>query len=690
MNVRFDGTVNLPLMGRAASVRTESVNREARTVDIVWTTGAIVQRRQFDFDEGMVEYDEELVVSGNSVRLDRLNAGAPFLDTHLHGRIGTVLGSVVPGSVRIEQGKGYATIRLTAAEDAAGDVQRIVEGTIRHVSVGYRVHRYEVTKQDGQRDLWRAVDWEPMEISAVPIPADPGAHIRGADVITPSWPCAISSPHALRNGREQKPKGHSMNVRVPPSDTDLQARASAVVTNAGLPDSLADELASRDGMTVTRLDALLPALRHVRQCLARQNVSDDDILDFTRDFLDGSEVLQGRTALKQAAIDSMLDFLADRQPGGGRTYEPSFSHSSHQRMASMLDAVEDGILARLNPDHKPTAGREFAGMTLAETAAAIRSAKGLPPITGGPRAIIDVELGLHQRAVGMHATGDFPAVLGNVANKSLLAHYQAAQSALLRLSRRRQAADFKPISNIRLGGAMGLDKVPESAEYTYGTVSESSEKFVIATYGKIIALTRQLLINDDLGAFNDFTRIQGHGAAETEANLMVGLLEANSGAGPTLADGNPVFHASRGNIATGAAPSITAVSAMQTILRRQKGLGGEAIHVVPFALVVPPELETAALQVVAELYPADTASANPFTNRLEVVVEPRLADTGAWYLTAAPGQPDSLQHAYLASEPGPQFFSRVGWEVDGVEFKCRLDFGAGFVSAVGWVKNPGA
>ncbi|MBL9058886.1 MAG: phage portal protein, partial [Mangrovicoccus sp.] len=161
--------------GRAAAVRAESIDPAARTVEIVWTTGAIVQRRRWEGWDEVREYDEELIVTAQAVRLERMNAGAPFLDSHDGWSLRSVLGAVEPGSVRIEAGQGTATIRLTSAPDAADTVHRILERTVRHVSVGYRVHRYEITKREGHRELWRAVDWEPMEVSAVAKPADPGA-----------------------------------------------------------------------------------------------------------------------------------------------------------------------------------------------------------------------------------------------------------------------------------------------------------------------------------------------------------------------------------------------------------------------------------------------------------------------------------------------------------------------------------
>ena len=138
-------TFNLPLLGRAAEVRADSVDREARTIQIVWTTGATVQRMRWEGWDELVEYDEELQVDERSVRLGRLDSGAPFLNSHNAWRLENVLGSVVPGSVRLQDGKGFATIRLTDAPDASGIVQRILEGTVRSVSVGYRVHIAKAT-----------------------------------------------------------------------------------------------------------------------------------------------------------------------------------------------------------------------------------------------------------------------------------------------------------------------------------------------------------------------------------------------------------------------------------------------------------------------------------------------------------------------------------------------------------------
>lgn len=169
--------IRLPRMVRDAEVRVASYDQGQNTVDVIWTTGATVRR--VNWMEG--EFDEELVVNARSVRLDRLNLGAPFLDTHSRFALENVIGSVVKGSARIEGGKGYATIRLSTAEDAKDRVARIIEGTVSNVSVGYRIHAVEKKERDGAVPLHRVIDWEPWEISAVPVPADPSSQIRSAD-----------------------------------------------------------------------------------------------------------------------------------------------------------------------------------------------------------------------------------------------------------------------------------------------------------------------------------------------------------------------------------------------------------------------------------------------------------------------------------------------------------------------------
>jgi hypothetical protein len=102
--------------------------------------------------------------------------------------------------------------------------------------------------------------------------------------------------------------------------------------------------------------------------------------------------------------------------------------------------------------------------------------------------------------------------------------------------------------------------------------------------------------------------------------------------------------------------------------------------------IVPSTLETLAKQLTFTISATLTTSVNPFT-KLTPVVEPHLPDPKGWYLVADPALMSCLEFAYLAGSPGPQTESRAGFEIDGVQTKVRLDYGAGFVEHRGLVTN---
>lgn len=169
--------VNLPKFGMSAEVRSASFDEAGNTIEVIWTTGAAVRRWSWRSER---YYQEILEVTPKAVRLDRLNAGAPLLDTHDDWSLRSVIGSVVPGSARIEGGKGYARVKLSRADEDKAIVDKIRDGIIRNISVGYAIHKVVKTDADGDGndEEWRVVDWEPLEISAVPVPADAGSQIR--------------------------------------------------------------------------------------------------------------------------------------------------------------------------------------------------------------------------------------------------------------------------------------------------------------------------------------------------------------------------------------------------------------------------------------------------------------------------------------------------------------------------------
>jgi hypothetical protein len=167
-------TIDLPPLSIRADIR--SVDPEARTVDVCFSTGAPVTR--YDWVSGK-RYVEQLSMKPAHVRLERLNAVGSLLDTHSAFSVADIFGAVVPGSARLEGGLGLAKVKFSKRDAVEPYWQDVVDGIIRALSAGYKVHTYqETTGRDNALPTRLAIDWEPYEISLVPMPADAGATVR--------------------------------------------------------------------------------------------------------------------------------------------------------------------------------------------------------------------------------------------------------------------------------------------------------------------------------------------------------------------------------------------------------------------------------------------------------------------------------------------------------------------------------
>lgn len=671
--------LDLPLMGREAVVRDDTIDEAARTIDIVWTTGATVQRVRREGWDTRIEYDETLEVSPQALRLDRLNDGAPFLDSHSSwGGVSTVLGAVVPGSVRIENGQGTAKIRLTSAPDAASKIHRILERTISKVSVGYRVHRYEITKPERRedREQWRAVDWEPYEISAVAMPADPGASIRSDQSGHGSRnPCVIVTQKSPTAAAVTTSKGPGMPDTTIPAGAD-NARATGTTPSPPVAQPSAPPPAAPDADAIraeerTRVSTIMTLCARHGLDAAFQND------------------LVARGVSLADAREAVLDALVERDTAG-RTVELAPAQVRGNGDSAYRNAMTEALLHRASPGAGEISrdAREFRSLSLMELARHALERSGTR--TAGMSKMELAGAALSQRAgVGYHATGDFPAILANVANRTLRDAYAATPRTFAAWARRATITDFRPVQRTQLGGAPDLQKVLESGEFQYGTIGEGKEVYALASYGRIIAFTRQSLINDDLDAFARVPAAFGASAADLESDIVYSILTAN----PNMADGTALFHGTHGNLGTAAVISETALAAAWRAFGQQKGLEDRLISILPRFILVPPGTRAVeARKQVTATTPSNAADVNTFSGRLEVIEEPRLIPSvgeDPWFLAADPARIDTVEYAYLDGQEGVFTETRMGFEVDGIEIKVRHDFAAKAIDWRGLYKNPG-
>lgn len=403
------------------------------------------------------------------------------------------------------------------------------------------------------------------------------------------------------------------------------------------------------------------------------------------------DLIQRGVSLAQAR-EAILDAIADADPLEGRTSEPAPARARDEREgAQYREAVSNALLHRANTPGIDLSddGREFRGMSLMELARHALERSGVNTRGMGRMEIAAAALG--QRAVGYHTTGDFPAVLANIGNKTLRQAYQTTPRTFTAWARRAALSDFRPTTRVQVSNAPQLEKVPEGAEFKYGTFGEASAQYALATYGKIIAFSRQMLINDDLGAFTRVANSFGARAAQLEGDLVYAILLQN----PAMSDGVPLFHADHGNLGTASVIDEGAFIEAYEAFAAQTDIDGTAIDVSPEFILVPPgQRAVEARKLLTATTPGSTGEVNTFANRLTVVEERRLMPTAGnqapWFLAASSGLIDTVEYAYLDGQDGVFTETRNGFEVDGVEIKARLDFAAAAIDHRGLFKNAGA
>ena len=338
-------------------------------------------------------------------------------------------------------------------------------------------------------------------------------------------------------------------------------------------------------------------------------------------------------------------------------------HGANDDPAQIITRQSDAVAYRMAGGELPAASREFVNLSLMDMARESLTRAGVS--TRGMSA--DEVL---QRAA--HGTSDFPLVVSNAAGKVALEAYKAAESPLKVLSRQRTLSNFKAATSIRLGGMGRLEPLTEQGEFTATGRAEAGETMRLATFGRRFDVSRQLMIDDDLNLLGDTVAALGQAAAQTEADLMVALITGN----PLMADGNAVFSNPHLNLIAGTTLSVAGISAARLAMRARVDLDGKTlIDATPKYLLVSPELETTAEQVLASIYAATVADVNPFAGKLQLLVEPRLSGL-TWYLFADPARLPCMSHAYLSGASGVQIQRQEAWNTLGLSFRAFLDFGA--------------
>lgn len=672
-----------PPLSLRAEVVPSSINEEARTVDLTWSTGAKVLRSSW-WDG---PFWEELSMEAGHVRLERLNNGAPLLDSHSGHSVLDTLGAVVEGSARIEGGKGVATVRLPTVEQAGGDQraeqiwQRLKARFIKNVSIGYRTFKVEKTESaDGTAPTHRAIDWEPYEISLVPMGADDGAKVRSAVPL------------------------HEIQVI---TRNITQPKETAVTTpkNEATPTAEANETAIKAAAEAARA-AEQARINSINEMLARSGLPETVSKEFGTKFVkDNTPVDEARAAI--------FDEMVKRQPNidghhegritVGETDDEKFARgavaaiiSRSGQRALVEKAKAKGVEGLKGVDTDPAHLRGFSAVDLAREALERRGVK-VRGIT--PDSIVSQAFTMGKRdAGGLQGTSDFPVLLTTAYERILLAAYAITPDTWSRFCSVIENKDFQPTNHLRAGTLQTLDALDEHGEFKRKSIPDAiTTPVTVDTKGNIYGITRKLIVNDSLGFFADLMVAAGRAAKLTIEKDVYALLKANGGLGPTMADGQPFFHAANRKNVNSTASGLTAagIDADGTVMGHQTDpSGNETLDLRPSILLVPRGLESTAKVLNTSTFNPDGGSGksqlpNPALGTFSDIVGTTNLTGTRRYLFVDPSIAAAFVVAFLEGQREPTLETKDGWDVDGTELKVRHDFKAQAFDPKAAVTNAG-
>jgi hypothetical protein len=296
-----------------------------------------------------------------------------------------------------------------------------------------------------------------------------------------------------------------------------------------------------------------------------------------------------------------------------------------------------------------------------------------------------------------NTTDDFTVLLEGAASRLVLAAFATLPDSWRTFCAVGSVSDFRPSSRYRMGTFSSLDRVNEAGEFKRRNVPDGEKSTISAsTRGNIVAITRQAIINDDLGAFGAAAANLGRAARLSIEVDVFALLALNSGLGPTMGDGNTLFHASHGNIAAvAAAPSVASFDAARAQMAAQRDISGnDYLDLRPAVWLGPSSLGGSARLLNTAQYDPDVSNKFQLPNTVaglfaQVVDSPRLSGT-RWYMLSSPDIAPAFEVVFLNGVEEPFIDTMDTWTIDGIEMKVRLDYGVGAVDHRSAVTNAGA
>jgi capsid protein len=295
-----------------------------------------------------------------------------------------------------------------------------------------------------------------------------------------------------------------------------------------------------------------------------------------------------------------------------------------------------------------------------------------------------------------------PGLLSNVANKELLMGFEDEDTSWQEVSDIKSVSDFKTVTSYRMLDNMEYEELGPGGSIKHGTLGDETFTRSVKTYAKMFALTYQMVVDDDLGAFDDVRNRLGRGSSRRLKRLVWTTFLANPTTFWTTARTNYIEGGTTNLGADGVGLSLGVKAFRQ---RKSPVITGEeessrlTLGGRPTKLVVPPELEAVAdqLYTARNITAVKVSDANIHANKYRPIVVNELSDSAyggghsatAWYLLGENDKP--IVTSFLNGQQSPTVESAdADFSVLGVQFRGYHDFGCDQSEYMAGIKSKGA
>lgn len=640
-NDLIDETVGSTVERKLTLDNSVSVDSENRKVSFIMISDDNAGKR-WDWDRGI--YTEILDVDG--ANYERLRV---FFKDH-NRSVDSAIGKIE--NKRVEDGQFKADVVFGTDERSQEIFKKYEEGILTDCSVTYIRNKVLVEERDGEPDLVTVKEYDIIECSAVGVGFDKGAivgrenKINGENLMNEKLKKELEQLRSIVDGLTADQESRKIELENIEKETKREIKPDDIPTVDA--QAVAQRAITDERERTSEINNLVTA----------GELTSERAADFVAN---GAKIETVRKAILDDKIERSKTVVVGGVPGAD----------------DMNRAIEDAMLQRcgITVATPHESANMFRGASLLDVARAITQYNGHDK---------------HELAQRAMSTGDFSLLLGNVANRVIADSFEEEEGTYGLWTQAGDLPDFRIQNEVGLKNPNGrLRKIKENGELKNIEFDEEGNAWKLESYGEKFTLNRQMLINDDLGVFTNIVTEFGQMAKRTANGEVYDLLQGKGDyANYLMGDGKKIFIAAHNNLAASASVlSSASLTAGRTAIRRQKD-GKTALNINPKYLIVSPENESTAKQILtseSDIGSSNSGVANPHRGGYELIIENEL-DVNPWYLSAAR---KTIKTGTLQGTGGRPIVQMNNQSLSGTEYECIFDFGLKASDFRGLYKNAG-